>query len=33
MARNAAPRDARAGYQIYRAAVSEIGLDDLNERL
>lgn len=33
MARNAAPRDARAGYQIYRAAGSEIGLDDLNERL
>ena len=33
MSKNAAPRDARAGYQIYRAAVGDIGLDDLNEQL
>ncbi|WP_040491061.1 hypothetical protein [Ilumatobacter nonamiensis] len=33
MTRNASPRDARAGYQIYRGAGGEIGLDDLNERL
>lgn len=33
MSKNAAPRDARAGYQIYRAAAGDIGLDDLNEQL